>query len=649
MMSPAESTNERGTFRVTFMPFAVSVDVAPGTSILDAARMAELPLRSTCGGAGTCGDCTVGVLSGSFTCRPSAALSEEFIEEGFALACLTEVECDLTVQLPRFRRLDIRSVFDSRFFEEHRDELSGVFEVDPLVKVLDLRLPSPTLKENYSDLRRVEKELEKRFRIENPCVEYSVLKNLARAVRENEGNVTSVLFKENGSGTVIDIKPAGDGGVYGVSCDIGTTTVSVQLVDLRGGEILYTASSYNQQIKCGEDVISRITYAQKPGRLGELHSLAIATVNKLIEEAAREAGVSCSDIYYASVSGNTTMTHLLLDLEPRYIREEPYTPTLSRAPFIRSHELGLKMNREGRVHCAPAVGSYVGGDITSGLLCTPIMRDPETISLFIDIGTNGELVVGNGEWLMGCACSAGPAFEGGGVRCGMPAAGGAIERVRITGGGEIEYGVIGDGRPKGLCGSGLIDLLSELAVHGYIDRHGKFNEKKAGSRMVETAAGRGFLVVAGGDTYWGRDVVISENDIKNLMRTKAAVFSACSLLLKNVGLPYDSIAAVYIAGGFGQHLDIENAIRIGLFPDLDRSRFHYLGNSSLFGAYLILVSDRNREIVNEISNRMTYLELNTEPGYMNEYTGALFLPHTHIEHFPSVRKLYEPDAGRSRT
>jgi uncharacterized 2Fe-2S/4Fe-4S cluster protein (DUF4445 family) len=649
-MSPAQPKIERGTFRVTFLPFGVSVDVAPGTSILDAARRADLPLRSTCGGAGTCGDCTVGVLSGAFTCKPSAALSEGLIGEGFALACLTEVEDDLTVHLPRFRQLSIKSVFDSRFFEEHRDELSGVYEVDPVVTMMDIRLPPPTLKENYSDFRRVERELEKRYHIENPDVEYSVLKNLARAVRENEGNVTSVFFKTNGSGTIIDIRPEGEGSsVYGVTCDLGTTTVSVQLVDLRDGTILHTASSYNQQIKCGEDIISRITYAQKPGRLGELHSLVIETVNQLIEEASREVGVPCSDIYYASVSGNTTMMHFLLDLEPRYIREEPYTPTLNRVPFIPSYELGLRMNREGRVHCAPAVGSYVGGDITAGLLCTPVMRDSGKISLFIDIGTNGELVVGNSNWLMGCACSAGPAFEGSGIKCGMPAADGAIERIRITDGGEIEYGVIGNGRPKGLCGSGLIDLLAELAVHGYIDRYGKFNEGKAGSRIVESVTGRGFLLIGGGDSYWGRDVVISENDIKNLIRTKAAVFSACSLLLKNVGLSRDSIDAVYIAGGFGQHLNIENAIRIGLFPDLDRSRFHYLGNSSLFGAYLILVSDRNMEIVNDISNRMTYLELNTEPGYMNEYTGALFLPHTHIDYFPSVRKLYEPGTSGSPT
>jgi uncharacterized 2Fe-2S/4Fe-4S cluster protein (DUF4445 family) len=641
-MPPEKTGNTNKTFRVTFRPFNVSADVPPGSSILDAARAAGLPVRSTCGGKGTCGDCMVRVLSGEVTCRPSAALSERLIAEGYALSCLTEVSGDLTVDLPRFEELAIKTVVDSGFFEEHRGELSGVFEIDPAVKGFDLEISPPSLDDNYSDLMRVERELQKKFKIEQPGCTLSVLHTLARSVREDDGRVAAVLFMTDRSAEIIGIRPRReDGGIYGVTCDLGTTTVSVQLVDLRDGTILHTASSYNQQIKCGEDVISRINYSQAPGRLEELHSLAVGTVNQLIESACGHTGIPSSDIYYACVSGNTIMTHFFLGLEPRFIREEPYVPTLNLVPIVASRLIGLSMNREGRVHCAPAVGSYVGGDITAGLLITPIMRDPERTSLFIDVGTNGELVVGNGEWLMACACSAGPAFEGSGIKCGMPAIDGAIERIRFDGDGGPEYSVVAGGKPKGICGSGLVDLLAELFIHGYIDRHGKFNEERCGSRIVASDAGKAFLVVSAGECYWERDLTISENDITNLIRTKGAVFSACSLLLKNVGLAYDKIDAVYIAGGFGRHLNIENAVRIGLFPDLERSRFHYLGNSSLLGSYLILVSERNRELVGEIANRMTYLELNTEPGYMNEYTGALFLPHTNIEHFPSVHKLLD--------
>ena len=561
--------------QVKFLPFDVTIDVPPGTSLLDAASQAQLPLRATCGGEGTCGDCTLQILSGKYQGKLSSALSENLVSQGYALACLTEINDNLTVQLPQFQQLSIKTVLDSTFFAEHENEISGIFEVDPPLKTIGLE--------------------------------------------------SDVVIK-----------------TYGIACDVGTTTVVLYLVDLKSGEIVNTASGYNHQLKCGEDIISRINYALKPGHLRELSSLILMTINNLIGKAVEQRDISPEDIYYASISGNTTMLHLLLNIDPQDIRIEPYTPDLDRISHIVSGNAGLKMNQEGKIHCAPAVGSYVGGDITAGLLCTPLLREAEKISLFIDVGTNGELVIGNRDWLVTCACSAGPAFEGSGIKCGVPATEGAIEQVRLKSNGELEYHVIGDSKPRGLCGSGLVDLLAELFVHGYIDRGGKLNEKKAGKKIVRTETGKGFLVEEGKNCYWERDLIITENDIANLIRTKGAVFSACSLLLKNVGLDFDGIDSVYIAGGFGQHLDIENAVRIGLFPDLVRNRFHYLGNSSLLGAYLILLSDKNRELVSEIAKKMTYIELNNEPGYMNEYTGALFLPHTDMDLFPSVEKVLKP-------
>jgi uncharacterized 2Fe-2S/4Fe-4S cluster protein (DUF4445 family) len=467
------------------------------------------------------------------------------------------------------------------------------------------------------------------------------MKKLANAVRKDKGKISVILFKSGNEETIIDIIPQSEGKkLYGLTCDIGTTTVALHLVNLSNGKIESTVSSLNQQITGGEDIISRINYAQKPGGLRKLHELIILTINNLIEMASRSAQIAPSDIYYASLSGNTTMFHLLLNLEPRYIREEPYVPTFNEVPSILSRELGLKMNYEGRIHCAPAVGSYVGGDITAGLLCTPFLRDSKKISLFIDAGTNGELVVGNKDWLVTCACSAGPAFEGSGIKCGMPASEGAIEEIKMLGSGKLEYKVIGGTKPKGICGSGLVDLLAELFTHGYVDRHGKYNEKKAIKKIIEAEEGKGFIIEEGKNSFWVKNLVITENDISNLIRTKGAVFSACSLLLKNVGLSFDKIDSFYIAGGFGQHLNVENAIRIGLLPDLERDRFHYLGNSSLLGAYLILLSDKNSGLAEEVAQKMTYIELNTEPNYMNEFTGALFLPHTDIKLFPSVRQIF---------
>jgi len=631
----------KARFKVTFQPFETSIEIPSGQTLLDAVRKANLPLKTTCGGKGTCGDCLVQIMSGFYKKKITAALPDQLASRGYTLACQTEIADNLIVQLPQFKELSIKSVADSKFLDEQRDNISGVYEIDPIIKKIELALPSPTLDDNYSDLKRLERTLRKNIGASTINCEYSALKKLAYTVREEQGNISVVLGRFGEETTIIDVLPTSkEKKVYGIACDIGTSTVALHLVDLKSGKIAGTASSLNQQIKCGEDIISRINYAQKPGRLKELHELIILTVNNLIEKASRAAKIADSDIYYGSFSGNTTMIHLFLNLEPRYIREEPYVPTFNRVPLVLSRNLNLKMNLEGRIHCSPAVGSYVGGDITAGLLCTPILKDPKKISLFIDAGTNGELVVGNKEWLMTCACSAGPAFEGSGIKCGVPAVEGAIERLKFKANADWEYKIIEGTKPRGLCGSGLVDLLAELFIYGYIDRHGKFNEAKAKKRLVESEDGRGFLILEGSKSFWGKDIIITEKDISNLIRTKGAVFSATSLLLKNVGLRFDEIDSYYIAGGFGQNLNIENAIRIGLLPDLDRNRFHYLGNTSLLGACLILLSDKNKKLVNDISEKMTYIELNTEPSYMNEYTGALFLPHTDMKLFPSVNRIF---------
>ncbi|NIO29804.1 MAG: DUF4445 domain-containing protein [Candidatus Latescibacteria bacterium] len=628
--------------KVTILPFDTIIEVQPRTNLLDAINAANLPLTAVCGGEGTCGECVVQITSGRYHSKPSAALSDEIVSEGYALACQTFVEDDLTVVLPRFEELSIRSVVDHEFFDERRDLISGIYEVDPPVQKIDLQVEAPSLEDNYSDLKRIERALGKSWPSGNISCEYSVLKKMAYAVRKDHGKISIVLARLGGSRFIIDIFPQSEKkSVCGLACDIGTSTVALHLVDLSTGKFLGTASSYNQQMKCGEDIISRINYSQKPGRLEELHDLIIGTINLLIKKASESAGVPPADIYYAAISGNTTMIHLFLNLNPNYIREEPYVPTINQPPVVRSQDLGLDLNPEARVSCTPAVGSYVGGDITSGLLCTPILLDTEKVFLFLDAGTNGELVVGNKEWLMTCACSAGPAFEGSGIKCGMPASEGAIETIKIDDKGRFGYEVINNAKPKGLCGSGLVDLLAELFVHGFVDRNGKFIERTARNKIVQTENGEGLLIVEGPKSFWGNDIVITEKDIANLIRTKGAIYSACSMLLKSAGLKFHEIDSVYIAGGFGQHLDIENSVRIGLLPDIERAKFSYLGNSSLLGAYLMLLTDKNHSIVNKIADQTTYIELNTEPRYMNEFTGALFLPHTEMDLFPSVKKVFD--------
>jgi uncharacterized 2Fe-2S/4Fe-4S cluster protein (DUF4445 family) len=627
--------------RVTFLPFDISVNVPKETKLADAVRKANLPLQFTCGGEGTCGDCVVRITQGTFKAKPTVAISRQLIAEGFALACQTKIDDDLTIVLPHFRELAIKSVVSAEFFKNNKNNISGICEFNPVVTLTELRVPSPTLEDNYSDLRRLKLAFQKKTGIKSVTCSYSVLSRLAQVLRSNKGSVQVVSLQEHDNAKIMDVFPrSSDRKIYGLACDIGTSTVALHLIDLSSGDIMSTTSSLNQQIKCGEDIISRINYAQKSGGLQELQKLIIHTINNLIRTTTQKAGISHTDIYYAVFAGNTTMDHLLLQLEPQYIREEPYVPTFNDLPLIPSHELGLSMNPRAKIYLSPSVGSYVGGDITAGILSTPILRSTQNISLFIDAGTNGELVVGNKDWLMTCACSAGPAFEGSGIQCGMPASEGAIETVELDTTGRVKYRVIGGSQPKGLCGSGLVDLLAELFIHGFIDRHGKFKTEQIPDRIVESEEGTAFLVEDHSRSYWGKDICITEKDIANLIRTKGAVYSACSLLLKNVGLRYDEIGSIYIAGGFGQHLDIENSIRIGLLPDLDREQFHYIGNSSLLGAYLIIFSDKNRAMVQEIAKKMTYIELNTEPSYMNEFTGSLFLPHTDLNLFPSVKKYF---------
>jgi uncharacterized 2Fe-2S/4Fe-4S cluster protein (DUF4445 family) len=636
-----EKKTSKKNFRVTFAPFDIAATVPEGSSIADAIKKADLPFSFPCGGEGTCGGCSVRVISGNFRAKSTASLAERLAAKGYVLACQTKVVDDLSIVLPQFQEQEIKSVVGSEYVLKNRDKISGLCGHDPALVLTELDVPLPRLEENYSDLQRFQLVYRKKTGIRDVSISLSVLSKLALVLRGRKGQAQVVAIHGPDDAKILDISlPEKDKKMYGLACDIGTSTVAIHLVDILTGKIAGTASSLNQQIKCGEDIISRINYSQKPGHLQELQKLIVQTINNLIHKTIQKTSISNEDIYYACLSGNTTMSHLLLQMDPQYIRQEPYVPTFNQLPLLSAIDMGLSMNPEAKVYLSPSVGSYVGGDITAGLLCTPMIRQSDKVSLFIDAGTNGEIVIGNKDWMMTCACSAGPAFEGGGIKCGMPASEGAIESIELEKTGKVQYRVIGESKPKGLCGSAMVDLLAELYTHGIIDRQGKFKQAHKSDRIIQNEEGKVFLVERASRTYWGKDIYLTEKDIANLLRTKGAVFSAFSLLLKHIGLGYDAIDSIYIAGGFGQHLDVENAIRIGLFPDLKRERFHYIGNSSLLGAYMVLVCDKNREIIQRIVKKMTYIELNTEPRYMNEFTGSLFLPHTDMDLFPSVKKIF---------
>ncbi|MDR0819040.1 MAG: ASKHA domain-containing protein [Oscillospiraceae bacterium] len=420
----------------------------------------------------------------------------------------------------------------------------------------------------------------------------------------------------------------------GLAVDIGTTTVAAALVDLRTGEVISKASAGNAQIRYGADVIHRIVEAGKPGGLKLLND---AIVSETITPLINAMSSTPERIVRAVIAGNTTMNHIFANVPPDTIRLEPYEPVFyEHAPF-KASELGLPINPDADVLLAPNVGSYVGGDITAGTLASLLWKRESGYALFADFGTNGELVFGNNEFMFTCACSAGPALEGGDMSCGMRAADGAIEACTIDADTfEPTFTVIGGGKPVGICGSGIIDSVAEMFRTGIIDPKGKIAVSGERVKVSEADGVKSYVLAFGKDTATGHDVEISEIDLDNFIRAKGAIFSAIRTMLNAIDFTVDAIEEVLVAGGIGSGINFDNAVRIGMLPDVDRSLFRYVGNTSLAGAYAMLLSDSACEKVEEIKQNMTYIELSSDPKYMDEFVAACFLPHTDANLFPSV-------------
>ena len=610
------------------MPLNIEVPAERGDNLLEVLHRAGVPIEAECGGQGLCESCVVMIVEGS--CEKDG----KNIGEGVVQSCQVEICDDITVKLPTSLLTASGKDYSSCFLPESDILFPG--KLSPLSKKTAIELPAASLEENTSDFEWLAHKISPDREL---FCSLSVLKTFPRMVHHNSGVVTATIVERNGGSRIVKLER----GVrtarhFGLACDVGTTTVALKLVDLNSGLEVASASSYNDQIECGADVISRIIYSQKSGRLKDLQDRIIRTINRLLNIVLSDNGVSPDDVTCAVFSGNTTMTHLMLGINPKYIREEPYVPAVKFVPPLSAGELKIRIHPEAPIIFAPSVGSYVGGDITSGVLCLLQKPEEQGIRLFIDIGTNGELVIMGDKWMMGCACSAGPAFEGVGIKCGMRASEGAIEGVEIReDGSEVAYRVIGGGKPKGICGSGLIELTAVLFKNGIIGRDGRFTDTAPKERIHRKENSPAFVIAKADQTADGREIYLNEQDTANIMRAKAAIFSACSLLLKKVGLSFNDIKRVYVAGGFGCCLNFANAVTIGLFPDIGGDRFEYLGNTSLMGAHLALISGEHREHLMRIAKSMTYIDLSSEPDYMDEYTAALFLPHTDKNLFPTVK------------
>jgi len=606
-----------------------------GISILESLKSDGTFLTSSCGGKGTCGKCKVIVKSGAVESKSQMKLSKEEISEGYALACKTYPSEDILIDIPKESML----IVEGQIATGKSNDLQALLqesgaEIDPPASRIVLELPPPSIDDNISDLERVKRSL-----IEKGLgclrVPYRLLTNLGQTVRKGNWQITLSTIHSEDCYEITNIF-AGDQKTpnYGIAIDIGTTTVVVYLIDLTDGRLVDVASTYNSQIQFGDDVITRIVNATEHSQLKSIHRTIISDINNLLMLLMETHDIGADLIDCIVASGNTTMTQFFLNLDPASIREEPYIPTANTFPLSYAGELGIKANPNTPVYVFPCVASYVGGDIVSGILATR-MHKHDDICIFIDIGTNGEIVIGNSDWMMAAACSAGPCFEGSGMKHGMRATEGAIEDVRINPETlDVEIEVIGkDVQPMGICGSGMIDAIAEMFLTGILDQKGRLQKDKT-ERVRDGEDGLEYVVHFGKE----KDIVLSEPDIENIVRAKAAIYAGFSTLLKEVGFSFDDVAKVYIAGGFGKFLDIEKAIILGMLPEMPTEKFEYMGNTSVTGAYLCILSRKLREEAEEISRQMTYMELSVSSSFMDEYVSGLFIPHTNIDAFPGVKE-----------
>ena len=631
------------------------VRVPTGTLLSEAAHLAGVDIGQPCGGQGRCGRCAVQITQGSVRRRSSLRLSPEDVAQGFALACQSVVEGDITVTVPPQEKIERRLTTDRTAIE-----VSVPTDYDPAysqsIRRISLQLNPPRMDDQTDDWSRLRTALRQNTGIDDIQISLNLLRKMGAVLRENNWQITVITdahieldgnrSDERLVAILPDLVPVDDP-IYGLAIDIGTTTVTVWLVDLITGKVEGQASEYNGQISRGEDVISRIIFSSKNGGQEELQNRVVDTINQLITHVTKRAHAKPQDIVKATVSGNSTMTHLFLGIPASSIRLSPFITAVNQPPLITAGSIGLAVNPEATVDCLPGVASYVGADITAGVLACR-MDETEKLSLFLDVGTNGETVLGSREWLVTCACSAGPAFEGAGVLDGMRATKGAIEECWIAGANsdhpyEPTYRVIGKSKPRGICGSGLISLLAEMFLTGVVDKGGMINLSLGGitPRVREGERGPEYVVAWGSETESGKDISINNVDIDNLKRAKAAIYAGFTVLAQSVGVPLEMVEQILIGGSFGKYINVEKAVQIGLLPDMPWDRFKFLGNTSVQGAYLALLDWRFRDRVKDIASQMTYIELSADNTFFDAFMSAMFLPHTDISSFPSVAAAVE--------
>ncbi len=623
----------------------VVIECNAGENLLELARRANVAIDAPCSGNGSCGKCRVKLVEGTVESPKTLHISDEEFADGWRLSCSSRVIEDVTVLVPdiasayqsRMKTADLSSPEEIAIFTQAQEAMrsSGIV-FENKYRALDLVMDVPSLEDTMPDNERLTWAIQSAAGVEKVEIPYAVMVRLAHVLRENNFHVCMKGALKGDTFHCMDITAPTDTAIVGCAIDIGTTTVSMVLTDLTSGKLLAKGSGGNGQIRYGADVINRIIEQGRPGGRKKLQDAIIKdTLTPVIANLCKTANISARSILRLSVGANTTMNHLFVGVDAESVRMEPYVPSFFHWDGLLAGDVKLPANPLAPVIIAPNIGSYVGGDITAGTMASMIW-DKDELSLFIDLGTNGEIVFGNRDFLMSCACSAGPAFEGGDISCGMRATDGAIEACTLDKDTmESTLRIVGEAGQKavGICGSGIIDIISELFRCSIINAKGLF--VREGRRVRRDAHGMGrFVLAEPEESETGREISINEVDIDNFIRAKGAIFSAIETLLNAVDMSVDAIDHVYVAGGIGSGINMKNAVNIGMFPDVDLEKFTYIGNSSLTGAYAMVMSDAAIETCQKVASNMTYLELSTHPGYMDAFVAACFLPHTNAKLFP---------------
>jgi len=628
---------------VTFQDYGIEVSAEPGETILAAATRQGVQIASYCGGQGACGQCEVVILAGTVEHKDPALWRENPTEDGQGkrvLACQAVITEDITVEIPRRAQAADLTIRNVEPLTGKLVDLSRFLPLMPVTRQFVLTLSRPDRDDTISDMRRLRRELlAKDPELEPIMIELPVLRELPQALRENDFEVAVAVSDIGLARKITAIRPpvAADSSL-GLAIDVGTSTVAVELVDLDTGQVVGGAIRRNGQIAYGEDVISRIVWTQKGSeQLQSMHQAVIDTLNDIFHRLYDEHNAAPDEVIAASIAGNATMINFLLCIDASPIRRTPHTPPATEMPIVTAEQLGLDIHPQAAVCvCHGAVSGFVGGDITAGVVATG-MHEAEELALLVDVGTNGEIVAGNKDWLMCASCSAGPAFEGVGVEAAMPATAGAITSLHYDDETDtVEYQTIDNQPPRGICGTGLVEMIASLAESKVIDRTGTINTDFPSRRVRQRDYEAEFVLLGPEETGIEEALSIRQHELDDLLRSKAAVLAGITVLLNNLGLQANDLQRVYLAGAFGASLNVEKAVEIGLLPDIPRERIQVIGNSALAGAYLTLMSRQARQEAKEIVSLLTYLDLSRDASFMDEFVASDFIPHTDISRFPSI-------------